>query len=124
MIGERHENESRNYVARMYRGTRSASPFRRYYECSPIRSSLHTRTSRTGVQKEVFAEPAPTRPKTKAQAFGPRFPRQGLVFRFSHLAGELLIGKALAHYLRNCKAEPLAVIHVQPIIEAKSLLID
>ena len=128
MIKERaHENATRNTVAGVHRRTGGVSALRRGREADSFRPTLHARSARTRIQKEVAGESEPQRPQAKGQALGlgPRFPRHGLVDRFCcfYLASEFRVGHALANDLPNGDIKSFRIGHLASI-EAARLLVD
>jgi len=75
-------------------------------------SSFGDTEARRGSPQRGCKESAQTRPKAKAPPiFFPRFKRPGLETRFSHLACDFGVSKALAYDLRYCKVEAVTVGH-------------
>ena len=126
MIGKRiYENETSKVTAGVCRRAGSVSPVRRGCAANSLRSAFYACAPRTRIQEEVAGEPAPSRPQAKGQAFGlgPRFPRQELELRFSHLASELRIGQALADDFTDTDVKTFGVGQLA-VVETESLFVD
>src|SRR5579883_1114968 len=113
---------------RYYQRSEAVNGIRSFHESRGQGScgvSRRTQAPRSGIR--AYARKAEARSSAKGQTFdfGPR----GKVLerfggRFAHLAGQLSIGKPLAHNLPHQIAESIPVIHRQAVIESKRLFID
>src|SRR5208283_3229797 len=88
-------------------------------------SARRTPTTRERISRACSPKPAQTRSKEKAQAFSfPRPCRRLEWRRRTILACQVIIGQPLAGDLRDYCAESIRIVHVLPVVVAKSLFVD
>lgn len=99
-------------------GIRDVHAIRR---ANTLRPEVRDFTTRGGVSARGCEEPESARAEAEA---GPRFKRQGLVRRRTHLAGDFSVSQSLANYIGDCNFKTLTVAQILPVIVAKRLLIQ
>jgi len=89
-------------------------------------TSFRNCAPRARIQKTGCAQSSKTRPKTEAEIRFPRFCRRRLEWRrgIFTLASQSLVGKPLAHDLRNRQFEAATIVHLFPVVVAESLFVD
>src|ERR1017187_2388645 len=120
MIGGRvYGYRSRNAVAGVPRRNGSLPALRCACRFRAGRPTLTTEAPRTRVPQEGRREPEPARAEAEGQLFG-FGPRGGLSLegfrRPCHLAGEFLVGNALAHNPRHGQIEAVPVVHLAAVV--------